>query len=56
MLYVYSGNRMWRTEGSQKVHRDENVNEVPKGMESHSGSFCSHFIIWLELALIKLLI
>lgn len=42
MLYVYSGNR---TEGSQKVHRDENVNEVPKGMESHSGSFCSHFTL-----------
>lgn len=60
MLYVYSGNRMWRTEmgARRKVQREENVNEVFEGMESHSGSFFLTLclIIWLELSLIKLLI
>jgi len=43
-LYVYSGNRMWRTEmgARRKVQRKENVNEVSEGMETQSGNIFTH--------------
>lgn len=44
MLYVYSGNRMWRTEmrARRRVQRKENVSEVSEGKLSHRGNVFTH--------------